>query len=73
MSMNPARSLGPALLAGDAGSLWIYFVAPPLGMQLAAGAFLRRTRGRAAGCGKLHHPARVRSIVCGRGPHVTHT
>ena len=73
MSMNPARSLGPALLAEQAATLWIYFLAPPLGMLLAAEAFLRRTRGRAAGCAKLHHPSHVRCIFCGSAPHVTHT
>jgi MIP family channel proteins len=37
-SMNPARSLGPALLAGGQAlsSLWIYFVAPFIGSTLAA-------------------------------------
>ena len=34
-SMNPARSLGPALLGGQMGSLWIYFVAPLIGAGLA--------------------------------------
>ncbi len=34
-SMNPARSLGPALASGTLGSLWIYLVAPPLGAALA--------------------------------------
>jgi aquaporin NIP len=34
-SMNPARSLGPALLSGQLGSLWLYFVAPLLGAGLA--------------------------------------
>lgn len=37
-SMNPARSLGPALYAGSEalGSLWIYFVGPILGALLGA-------------------------------------
>jgi len=38
-SLNPARSLGPALFSSDANamvSLWIYFVACPLGGILAA-------------------------------------
>jgi aquaporin Z len=39
-SANPARSLGPAVLAGDASDLWIYFLGPPLGALLAV-AFLR--------------------------------
>jgi aquaporin Z len=30
-SMNPARSLAPALVAGQLGSLWIYLLAPTLG------------------------------------------
>jgi aquaporin NIP len=34
-SMNPARSLGPALVAGDFSGLWIYLSAPILG-SLAA-------------------------------------
>ena len=34
-SLNPARSLGPGLVAGQLGSLWLYVVAPLLGAQLA--------------------------------------
>lgn len=36
-SMNPARSLGPALAAGELGDLWIYLIAPVAGA--VAGAF----------------------------------
>ena len=36
-SMNPARSLGPALVGGQLGDLWIYFTAPVVGMVLAVG------------------------------------
>lgn len=35
-SMNPARSLGPALVAGRFEHLWIYFVGPAAGALLAA-------------------------------------
>ncbi len=34
-SMNPARSLGPAIIAGEIHSLWVYLVAPVLGALLA--------------------------------------
>lgn len=34
-SMNPARSLAPALVGGDMGSVWIYFVGPLVGALLA--------------------------------------
>jgi aquaporin NIP len=38
-SLNPARSLGPALVSGDLGSLWIYLTAPVLGGVLGAVAY----------------------------------
>jgi aquaporin Z len=55
MSMNPARTLGSALLARNYLGLWIYFTAPPLGMLLAAELFTR-SRGARVICAKLHHP-----------------
>jgi aquaporin Z len=42
MSMNPARTLGSAVFAGDFEGLWLYFVAPPLGMLGAAELYVRR-------------------------------
>ena len=41
MSLNPARTLGPALFARDFTAIWIYFVAPTVGMSLAARAHSR--------------------------------
>ncbi|MFI5225919.1 MAG: MIP family channel protein [Candidatus Limnocylindrales bacterium] len=35
-SMNPARSIGPAIVSGDLGSLWIYLVGPTIGAAFAA-------------------------------------
>ncbi len=35
-SMNPARSLGPALVSGDLDSFWIYLLAPLVGASLGA-------------------------------------
>jgi aquaporin NIP len=47
-SMNPARSLGPAVVAGDLESLWIYLTAPFLGAGLGALAYaLLRGEARA--------------------------
>ncbi len=34
-SMNPARSLGPALVSGNVAHLWIYIAAPLIGMILS--------------------------------------
>ena len=33
-SVNPARSLGPALVGTEFHDLWIYFIAPPIGAVL---------------------------------------
>ena len=45
-SMNAARSLGPALVLGDATAWWVYLVGPVAGAVVAAGiAYLLRGRG----------------------------
>ena len=38
-SMNPARSLGPGIIAGDLHAIWIYLLAPVVGAALAALAY----------------------------------
>ncbi|MHB8611974.1 MAG: MIP/aquaporin family protein [Candidatus Dormibacteraceae bacterium] len=60
-SLNPARSLGPALAARDFRDLWIYIVGPTVGSILATvivvgGAHLRPATA------KLFHDPKYRSI-----------
>jgi len=55
MSMNPARSFASALVAGRWTALWIYFTAPPLGMLLAAEAYVRARGAHRVLCAKLDH------------------
>ncbi|MEX1071460.1 MAG: aquaporin [Anaerolineales bacterium] len=38
-SLNPARTLGPAIFTGTLSQLWIYLVGPVLGAALAAWAY----------------------------------
>ena len=62
MSMNPARTVASALPAQVWTDVWIYFLAPPLGMLLAAQTYLL-TRGQGTVlCCKLHHENSSRCI-----------
>jgi aquaporin Z len=62
MSMNPARTFGSAVLPQLWDSLWVYFLAPPLGMLAAAAVYSRLKH--AVGCAKLHHQNKLRCIFC---------
>jgi aquaporin Z len=53
MSLNPARSFASAIVAADWRDFWIYVVAPPFGMLLAATIYSRARRPVL--CAKLHH------------------
>jgi len=66
MSMNPARTLGSNVLASMMSTLWIYFIAPPVGMLLAGEWYARRHGPARVKCAKLHHPTAARCIfACG--------
>ncbi len=67
-SMNPARTVASAVVAGIWTAWWVYFVAPPLAMLAAAELHLRVRGARAMACAKLHHGAKVRCIFCGFEP-----
>jgi len=64
MSMNPARTFGPALVAQLWDGLWVYFTAPPLGMLIAAHAYLRWRGATGVACAKLDHQNTKRCIFC---------
>lgn len=62
MSMNPARTFGSAFFAHAWSSLWIYFLAPPLGMLAASETYLK---GKGIGrvfCAKFDHDTSKRCI-----------
>lgn len=56
-SMNPARSLGPALVSLEPHALWLYFLCPALGAVLA-GPFCRLIQGDAC-CSEAYVPEHV--------------
>jgi len=68
MSMNPARTLASAVPAGEWTAAWIYFVAPPFAMLLAAEVYKRSRRHAEVHCAKLRHTDDVRCIFCGFFP-----
>jgi MIP family channel proteins len=55
-SMNPARSIGPALISGTPEDLWIYVAGPVVGAAFGAVAY-QAVRGEQAG-GPSREPAR---------------
>jgi len=62
MSMNPARTFGSALSAHAFRSLWIYFIAPPVGMLLAAELYVKLRSAQSVYCAKLNHHNSARCI-----------
>jgi len=62
MSMNPARTFASAFRGCYWHALWLYFVAPTLGMLIAAELFLKMRGGIGPYCAKLHHANDKRCI-----------
>jgi len=62
MSTNPARTLGSALHANYWHALWVYFMAPSMGMLAAGEVFLRVRGGAVPYCAKLNHANHERCI-----------
>lgn len=61
-SLNPARSLAPAVLAPNYRNLWVYFVGPLVGSLAAVEAF-NLVPGLETLTAKLFHDARYRSTL----------
>jgi MIP family channel proteins len=55
-SMNPARSLAPALVSGDLHALWLYIVAPIIGTSLGGLAY-QFVRGEHTRAAEIDEPA----------------
>jgi len=54
-SVNPARTFSSAFFARTWQGIWIYFVAPSLGMLAAAAIYLRSMGPSSVYCAKLFH------------------
>jgi len=61
-SMNPARTVASALPSGAWQGLWIYLVAPLIGMLAAADAYRLLTGRSDVMCAKLNHFTHRRCI-----------
>ena len=66
MSMNPARTFGPDLVGDMFRGVWIYFLAPPIGMLAAAEVVTRLRDRRSIRCAKLYHDSGHCIFGCGR-------
>jgi len=66
MSMNPARTLASALSGNSWTAIWVYFMAPLIGMFAAAEIYVRKQGISRVACAKLHHDNAKRCIFCGK-------
>jgi aquaporin Z len=53
-SINPARTIGSAVFANVWTAVWLYFVAPVLGMMISAEIYVRVFGIEKVLCAKLH-------------------
>lgn len=74
MSMNPARTVASSLPSGIWTAAWLYWIAPPLGMALAALAYRAFAKHKLIACAKLnhdtHHPCPFNCHFKAHGIHV---
>lgn len=64
MSLNPARSFGSALTAGQWKGMWLYFVAPMASMLLAAEVYLRMRRRGWIDRAEVNEGGKPRCLIC---------
>ena len=62
-SLNPARSLAPALIGGGLASLWVYLVGPLAGALVVAGAWRVLGGHRRPLTAKLFHDPHYRCVL----------
>lgn len=62
MSMNPARTLGSAIVGNTWTAWWVYFIAPPIAMFGAAEVYVRTKGLNAVLCAKFDHSGIGRCI-----------
>lgn len=63
-SQNPARTVASALPSGIWTGIWLYFLAPILGMLLASELYVRVKGRKKVFCAKLDHQNDKRCIHC---------
>jgi len=68
MSINPARTLASAIPSQVWTAVWVYLLAPPLGMLAAAELHRCQSGGVLRHCAKLCHDNHTRCIHCGYTP-----